>query len=87
MFSRLTQVFAAMVLVLGVFVAVAEYKDFSHYRELRAEGRGQEKVLELLAPPPKAPPLVQGAFFIAIILLLATLASAAIDIRQRRSQG
>jgi hypothetical protein len=87
MFSKLTKVFAAAVLVLGLFVVVTEYKDFRHYRELRAEWRGQERVLELLVPPPKAPPLVRAAFFIAMILLLATFASAAIDICQRRSQG
>ena len=87
MFSTLTKVFAATALVLGVFVVVAEYKDFRHYRELRAEWQGQEKLLELMEQPPKAPPLVRGAFVIAMILLLATFASAAIDIRQRRSQG
>jgi hypothetical protein len=86
-FSKLTKIFAAMVIVLGVFVVAAEYKDFRHYYELRAQWRGQEKALELLEPPPKAPPPVQAAFSIAIILLLATFASAAIDIRQRRSQG
>jgi hypothetical protein len=87
MFSKLTRVFASTALVLAVFVAVTEYKDIRHYEELRAKWRGQEKVLELMEQPPKAPPLVRAAFFIATVLLLATFASAAIDIRRRRSQG
>jgi hypothetical protein len=87
MFSKLTKLFAATALVLAVFLAVTEYKDIRHYQELRAKWRGQEKVLELMEQPPTAALLVRGAFFIAIILVLATFASAAIDIRQRRSQG
>jgi hypothetical protein len=87
MFSKLTKVFATTALVLAVFVAVTEYKDIRSYQELRAKWRGQENVLELMEQPPKAPPLVRAAFFTAIVLLLATFASAAIDMRQRRSQG
>ena len=80
MISKRTKVFVALFVLCGVFVYVAEYKDFHRYQELRASWRGQEQVFDSLDMAPHPSPLVRAAFFIGTISLVAAFASAVIDI-------
>jgi hypothetical protein len=54
MISKRTKVLAVLFVLCGVFVSVAEYKDFRRYQEIRASWRGQEYAMQLLEQSPRA---------------------------------